>query len=314
MEAIVVCHTEYGYVDHHSVIFEKRAVEGVEKGVKNLSAIAEKHGAKITYAVMPEVVEHFPSINGKCEIGLHIHPGWLEFKCGAYSWYVGDKYLYTNCPSSTNSSVLRDYNFKEQLNLIKTGRDYLHDKLKVNPQVFVAGRWSENNDTLKALVQTGFTHDCSALAHKKEAHFDWSRLPRISMPYQPSANDYQIKGNVPLLIVPISQVLAGGHANPEIAPLIGLSSLKACFREYYLQKLPLFHICLHSPSMTSPYFCSIIDKLLSFISAHDVTFKLASEVTNYPEIRTKTNLLPYIYYFKGGIQRLKNYFVSDGCS
>ena len=304
MDVIVVCHTEFGYVDQHEIIFEKRAVDGVRKGAKNLVKIANKHGAKITFAVMPEVVEYFP-VNSFHEIGLHIHPGWVKCKCGVFTWYIGDKYLFENCPSSINSSVLRDYEFKEQMNFIETGRDYLRDELKVDPKVFVAGRWSENNNTIDALVKTGFTHDCSAAAHQKESHFDWSRIPRICMPYHPSANDYQSKGDLPLLIVPISQLFPTGNVSPEIAHLVGLASLKACFREYYLQNLPLFHITLHSPSMTDPFFCSVMDKLLAFISTHNVTFRFVSELSTHREVKPRTNILPYLLYFEGGILRLK---------
>jgi hypothetical protein len=123
------------------------------------------------------------------------------------------------------------------------------------------------------------------------------------MPYHPSDKDYQKKGNLPLLIVPISQIFHNGSANPEIAPVVGISSLKACFLEYYHQHLPLFHICLHSPSMTDPYFCSVMDELLRFVSKYDVKFKFASQVRDYGEIKPRTNILPYLAHPHGGIMR-----------
>ena len=58
----------------------------------------------------------------------------------------------------------------------------------------------------------------------------------------------------------------------------------------------MFHICLHSPSMTDSYYISAMDSFLSFISKHKgVNFKFASEISIYPEKKFKTNILPYIF-------------------
>jgi hypothetical protein len=161
--------------------------------------------------------------------------------------------------------------------------------------VFVAGRWSVNNDTIAALIKAGFTHDCSAVPHQKPCHYDWSKLPRICMPYHPAPEDYQKQGNLPILLVPISQYFPGGSVNPETAPFVGLSWMKACFLEYYRQDVPLFHICLHSPSMTDDYFISEMENILAFISKHKVVhFKFASEIKEYPQREFKTNITPYL--------------------
>lgn len=295
MDIIIVCHTEFGFVSNKKLISDKKAVSGVKDGVSNLIKIVEKYRAKVTFAVMPEVVDYFPK-NIKHEIGLHIHAGWQEFQEAEFKFNVGDSYLKKNCKQSLNSTVLWDYPYDEQVDMIKTGRDYLNKVFGYSPTSFVAGRWSLNNDTIKALVETGFTHDCSATAHSKPSHHDWSKLSRICMPYHPSKEDYQKKGDLPILIVPISQFFPGGSVNVESVPFYGLSWLKACFLEYYKQDAPLFHICLHSPSMTDSYFISAMDNLLSFISKHkDINFKFASEIKKYPIMNFKTNILPYIF-------------------
>jgi len=294
MDVIIVCHTEFGYVQDRQVIFEKNP-SGVEEGVPNLVEIADKHYAKITFVVCPEVLRHFPK-DITHEIGLHVHPGWQKFRGKKFEWQRGDLYLKEHCPQSVNSTVLRDYPFAEQLNLISTAKEYLEAELEVEARVFVAGRWSENNDTVKALVATKFTHDCTPTPHSKPCHHDWSKLPRICMPYHPSKEDCQEKGSLPLLFVPISQFFPVGNVNPEVAPICGLPWLKACFTEYYHQNLPLFHICLHSPSMTDPYFLRVMDELLTFISAHEnVSFRFASEVEEYQQMKAKTNILPYLF-------------------
>src|SRR5690606_25443746 len=124
---------------------------------------------------------------------------------------------------SLTSTVLKDYPYEEQLDMIRTGKDYLTDIFGIEPETFVAGRWSLNNDTVKALIKTGLTKDCSASAHSKPCHYDWSKLSRMCMPYRPSTDNYQKKGDLPILMIPISQMFHTGNVNPEVIPIFGLA-------------------------------------------------------------------------------------------
>ena len=92
MDVIILCHTEFGFVYDKQVITDKKAIKGVKEGVSNLLKISNKYGAKVTFAVMPEVIQYFPK-NVNHEIGLHIHPGWVEFNQKGFKFYVGDFYL-----------------------------------------------------------------------------------------------------------------------------------------------------------------------------------------------------------------------------
>lgn len=300
MEVIVVCHTEFGTVKGKDVVYDKKVKEGVTVGVPALARIARRHGARVTFAVMPEVAEDFPR-GLEHEIGLHVHPGWEELSVNGNSYDVGDAWLRGQGLASSTSTVLRDYTYEEQLAMIRAGKAHIRRVLGVEPKAFVAGRWSVNDATVRALVETGFTHECSAAPHKQRGHYDWSRLPRICMPYRPSASDYQAKGDVSLLMVPIAQTLFNASVSPEIIPAIGRHWLESCFLEYYRQKLPLFHICLHSPCMTAPYFVEQMDALLGFIAAHDVSFKFASEIKEPVAMRPKADPLPYVMHFNGDV-------------
>lgn len=294
MDIVIVCHTEFGFVHNQKIIFDKKNQRGVKDGVLNLVEIGKKYGSKFTFAVCPEVVDLFPR-NIEHEIGLHLHPGFKEYSRRGFEFFIGDSYIKNHCQQTINSSVLRDFSYNEQLEMVRVGKEYIAEKLGVNPTSFVAGRWSLNNDTIRALINNGFTHDCSATAHAKPSHHDWSELPRICMPYRPNCNNYQKSGDLPLLLVPISQFFPRGNVNIESIDLYGLSWLKACFLEYYKQGAPLFHICLHSPSMEDEYFITAMDNLLSFISKHkNIDFKFVSEVKEYPEKKLKTNIFPYI--------------------
>jgi hypothetical protein len=293
MDVILVCHTEPGYVKGRRLIFSKIAPEGVTRGVEYLSSMADLHGAKVTFAVMPEAAKLIPESLAH-EVGLHVHPGAEKLLTGKYRVLIGDKYLREHCRTSSTSTVLRDYPYEEQLAMIAAGKDCLRDVLGVRARTFVAGRWSVNDATIRALIAEGFTHDCSAVPHKPSAHYDWSRLPRICMPYHPDRDDYQRRGTLPLLVVPVSQSLLGASVTPELAPMVGLPWLKACFEEYYRQGMPLFHVCLHSPSMTDPYYRDVMDSLLRFIAGHDVRFRFASEIGDYGAASPKADFVPYL--------------------
>jgi hypothetical protein len=294
MDVIIVVHTEFGYVKNREVVYDKSATKGVSQSVPDLIKVAEQFDAKITFAVMPEVVKFFPKNTGH-EIGLHLHPGWEEFRIGDHTFPVGDRYLWEHSEQFRSSTVLTGYPYKEQLDMIRTGADCLEAEFGHRPTTFVAGRWSVDNNTVKALVHTGMERDCSATPHAKPCHFDWSKLPRICMPYHPAEYDYQEKGSVPLLIVPVSQMFPSGSVNPEAVPGRGISWLKACFDEYYRQGMPLFHICLHSPCMTDAYFLSVMKEFLSFISRHEqVNFRFASDIHEYPYRDASTLIGPYL--------------------
>jgi hypothetical protein len=293
MDVILVCHTEFGYSKNKKPVYDKDHFEGVTAGVPNLVKVADEAGARVTFGVMPEVINFFPE-GIKHEIGLHLHPGWQELQENGMKFFVGDQYIQNNCMIDNKSTALIDHGFRDQLCMVKAGKDRIIDAFGVEPKVFVAGRWSLNNDTVKALVQCNFTHDCSAQATKRTDHFDWHKLGRICMPYNPDVNDYQSKGDSPLLIMPVSQTMMGASVTPENVPSIGLSWLKACFLEYYGMGVPFFHIYLHSPVMTDPYFISALRDLLKFIGKYDVKFKFASEIKKYDLKAYNTNVAPYL--------------------
>lgn len=297
MDIILVVHTEPGYVVDKQIIYDKDHIEGFIEGSKNLSKLCDKYGAKITFAVCPEIINDFPK-NLEHEIGLHIHPGWLKasrtIKGKDHFWYVGDSLLREEMNISNKSTFLKDYSYEEQLKMIRLGKELISTVFNKDPKVFVAGRWSLNNDTIKALLAEGFTHECSAVANSKSKNFDYSNLNRICMPYNPSPANYQREGNLPILMVPISKMINSVIVNPEVIPHYGISWLKACFLEYYKQGAPLFHICVHSPCLTDCNFIEYMDDLLSFISKHEISFKFASEIKKYPEYNSYSDVLPYV--------------------
>ena len=294
MDVIIVCHTEFGYVKGKEVIFDKSHTEGVSWGTKNLVKLAAKYGAKITFAVAPEAAPFFPKNTGH-QIGLHVHPGWEEFSHDNIRWFVGDQYLRQNCSIDKKSTALKDYTYDEQFELISKAKERIFEILNVEPEVFVAGRWSLNQDTIRVLSKIGIAYECSALPSRKLPQVDWSKLPRLCMPYNPAKDDYQKKGFLPLTIIPVSQTWLAGEANPERTVVYGLPWLKACFKEYYYSNAPVFHIALHSPSMTNDYFIELFEDFFSFIRQyHDIQFKFATEIKPFNKNNLKQSIAPYL--------------------
>lgn len=294
MDVIIVCHTEFGYVKGKEIIFDKSHIEGVSEGAKNLVKLANKYGAKITFAIAPEAAPFFPKNIGH-QIGIHVHPGWEEFGHDNIKWFVGDQYLRQKCSIDNKSTALKDYTYKEQFEIISKAKERISEIFNVDPKVFVAGRWSLNQDTIKVLLKIGITHECSALSSRKLSQVDWSKLPRLCMPYNPAENDYQKKGSLPLTIIPVSQTWLAGEVNPERTTVYGSSWLKACFKEYYQSRSSVFHIALHSPSMTSDHFRELFENFLSFICSYpNIQFKFATEIKPINENNLKQKIIPYL--------------------
>lgn len=279
MDVLLVAHAEFGQVlSSKKLVFTKANRSGVTAGINNLLRVADRYGAKVTIAVCPEVAEYV-ELPSHAEIGVHIHPGWQEFAVDGVKYYAGDSFLRKNTRQSTTETVLPAFSYEEQFEMIQVGTERIAEVFKSRPTTFLAGRWSVNNDTIRAAIKTGLKRDCSAMAGHKDTHFDWSKLPRICPPYSPSCCDYQEIGNLPFTIIPISQMWRGGSVNIETPRIYG-PLLKWTFSEYYRKNIGVFHICLHSPCMTDDYYVNRLDKLLFFISRHrGVNFKYASEIT-----------------------------------
>jgi len=268
MIILVVCHVEPGYATESTVVFEtglslSHAVshaEGVANGVRNALRIAEKFGP-ISLMMTPESLQAARGIDFRDhEVGVHVHPrDHLLVRSG----FGEHKYL-------------RDHSLAEQEAMISEAKQIVDDAMGVDARTFVAGTWSVNNETVRALVGLRFSHDCSPCPGFVFRSCNWAGLPRICGPYMPSGANYQLVGDTPLVMVPVSMDITGGIVSPESN--MGLGFLKAAFREYYDMGVPVFHIAFHSPAMTSHRYQKNLSTLLGYISEYDVRFCRVSEV------------------------------------
>lgn len=277
VKVVISCHVEFGYAAN-SVVFDRQERKGALEGLECCIRIAKEFDARVSLMIMPEVVETIKGLDlGDNGIGLHIHPE--------------DSHLRKR--SLGGFRALRDYDFLEQKAMISAGKEIIDEIVGVTPKSFVAGKWSVDNNTVRALVELGFSHDCSPCPGFASVNCDWRKLPRMCMPYKVSHLDYQSSGTMNLVMVPVSKEIIGGVISPENR--IGLAFLKAAFQEYYDSGCPVVHIALHSPSMTSRHYRKLFNKLLKHISKHNVTFCLAEDIeTAESRVPPRARLLPYI--------------------
>jgi hypothetical protein len=273
---LIVCHVEFGYADP-LVVYDRRHVEGVRDGVRNAISIAEEFNAKISLMLMPETLEAIGELDlARHEIGLHIHP---------HDSFLGSRNVGGSCQ-------LGSYSYERQKDMIFAGKKAIEDSLGVSPRSFVAGKWSISNDTIKALVELGFTHEGSAHPGLKSESCDWSRLPRICMPYKPSQSDYQSAGTVDLVMVPVAKLIRGGAASLQNE--IGLGFLKAAFHEYLDLGMPVFHVVFHSPAMTSQRYQRVFHDFLAHIDQSCINFRLLSQVKAVRTVASGKRLYQYL--------------------
>ena len=123
MDVIIVSHTELGYAEGKRISYVvnpkhkaemKRSVISGKKSIEALLSVSRKHGAKVCFALAPDmseaadnaVIRRIPKEGH--EVGLHIHPI--------------DRHLVRSGMSDGRSRDLRDYSYSEQKRMISSGK------------------------------------------------------------------------------------------------------------------------------------------------------------------------------------------------
>jgi hypothetical protein len=173
--------------------------EGVHIGIaERLHPLFQRHGAKPTYLLSPELlrdarsVERLASLGG-CELGTHLHGELAE--PGAFA------------PDVT-SAVQRDYPADVERAKLAWLTGAFRDAFARAPASFRAGRFGVGAHTLPILFDLGYAVESSVTPH-----VDWSDVsPGLSFvgaptqPYHPDAGDPARPGASALWEVPVTIV------------------------------------------------------------------------------------------------------------
>lgn len=236
----VTIDTESGYLGKdESRVWQKSKPEayiGFYKGAENWRKLLKKYGAKGTFFLstncfnakgnmLPKITEQLKLLREEGhEIGLHLHPD-SDF---ALQSRLKSRFAYTGA---------KFYNFDKIRQLLASGKDLIKGHLGMNVSSFRWGNWALDTNAVKALQETGFNVDSSAVPGMKGhinggMYYDWSKANE-HYPWRLSLNDYQNTEDQDskVLEIPIATFNFMGltlRADPVYTAL-----LKAAFDCYY---------------------------------------------------------------------------------
>lgn len=283
MKIVIFCHVESGTSRSKELIFHPDHEEGVSVAVPRIVEFADEHELPLVFAMTPAALRDSETDLKGYEVGIHLHPqdDVLRRKL------LGEVTLSSDC--------LSGYSPHDQKSLIEAAKRSFEEVQGGSPRTFVAGRWSENTTTVKLLAAADFSFDGSPLPGHVSRCADWSRIPRLAQPYRPSSEDYQRRGTMSLLHVPVYQGLWNHYLTPECIHLVGASYFKAAIKEAVVGEADVVHMFFHSAMAVDPTFLSEFESVVSFAQDEPgVRFALPSELG--PSEKPSSKPFPPAYF------------------
>ena len=207
--------------DENWLIRRPLSFTNVTRGIRErLTPLFTRYNIKPTYLISPEVlnsrgsVESLKSIEN-CELGTHLHCEFIE------------PFADINCNSTliTQNTLTYDIEFQK----IKNLTDLFDSQFNYSPLSFRAGRFGISSNTLTILSQLNYKVDSSIVPFRFQNYngIKQSFFGAPLMPYYPSTNNYNKKGDSDVLEVPISHYIAGFNKWPAflIRQLPGYNNL-----------------------------------------------------------------------------------------
>lgn len=252
VQVLVLCHVESGAVRDRTIVFDRRHEEGVTDALPRILEFAAGEHVPITLALTPQAARLAPVDLAGFPHGLHLHPQ--------------DDTLAARLRGAIKltSDCLARYSASDQSLLIRTGADAVAEATGRAPNLFVAGNWSESNDTRRILETAGFGYDGSPLPGYISPCADWGGLPRLAQPYHPSPSNYQGAGESRLLYLPVFRGFWGDYLTPENLHFLGVRYFMASLKEAATGGARVVHIYFHSPMALDPFFLAQFREVLEF--------------------------------------------------
>lgn len=242
VQVLLSCHVESGTVRDRTIIFDRKHEEGITKALPQIVRFAESAGIPIALHLTAQALRLSDVDLAGFPVGLHLHPR--------------DEVLTARLRGTVavDSDCLARYSAADQGRLLAAAIDAFTEAQGRRPTLFVAGNWSENDDTLRLLEAAGIRYDGSALPGHVSACDDWGRLPRLAQPYRPSREDYQVPGDSSIVCVPVFQGYWRDYLSPENIHDLGVRYFMAALKEAAVGGARVVHIYFHSPMALDPYF------------------------------------------------------------
>lgn len=243
MKILLVCHVEPGTCRDREIIWGPKYEEGIGMAVSRIAEFVDEQDVPLTFAMTPCALKKNETDLSGHHVGVHLHPQDETLM----AMLRGVKLVH---------DCLSRYQERDQAALIDAAKEVFEQVQGQPPRTFVAGNWSESSITLRLLQTAGFLYDASPLPQYLTECADWSRIPRLAQPYHPDAGDYQRRGAMSYLYIPVFQGLWHNNLSPENIHHLGASYFVAAFREARVGGAGVVHIYFHSPMAVDPYFLS----------------------------------------------------------
>lgn len=242
VQIVVFCHVEPGTCLKRMILYDPPLEEGITVAIPRIVEFADDHDIPLTFALTPSALAKNQTDLSGHELGLHLHPQDAILRRA-----VGQRVV-------LSSDCLATYDHMGQSLLIEAAKGVFESYVGRAPRVFVAGRWSENDTTLSLLRESGFEFDGSPLPGHRSECADWSRIPRLAQPFSPNSSDYQARGSLPYLYIPVSQGMWNHYLTPELIHLLGVSYFRAALKEASVGRADVVHFYFHSPMAIDSFF------------------------------------------------------------
>lgn len=256
VQVLLSCHVESGTVRNRTIVFDRRREEGITEALPRIVSFAESAGIPVALHLTAQALRLTEVDLAGFPVGLHLHPRDDDLSARVRGT-VG-----------VDSDCLAHYSAADQGKLVAAGCDAFTEAQGRNPTLFVAGNWSENDDTLRLLEAAGIRYDGSALPGHVSACDDWGRLPRLAQPYRPSREDHQIPGDSSIICVPVFQGFWGDYLTPEDLHDLGVRYFMAALKEAAVGGARVVHIYFHSPMALEPFFLQEFRAVVDFARDH----------------------------------------------
>jgi|ERR1051326_4057331 hypothetical protein len=168
----------------------------LEGAPQRLQPLFNRFGAKPTYLLSPEMIEHdgcvetLKKLTGAFELGTHLHGEFIEPDRPPMNQVTNTNDMQRQYPAEVERAKLENLTKLFEL------------RFGYKPTSFRAGRFGIGNNSLKFLDDLGYLVDSSVTPYAIHDELSFWGCP--TTPYRPSESDPRLKGSLRILEAPVT--------------------------------------------------------------------------------------------------------------